>query len=440
MSADWKSYNSTVGKMDKTEQIAATVDISEGFIDVLYLTNQGRMPPEVKHLLKQKMLSCAMLPLDRFPNILHRLNLIGTVIIDTAGLEVSQQSKLARIIESLEMGDVGAILLNDRVKMPVKSFCLAGPQVKSFALTTTMESVATDKLWAQISINLAYRRKSSPLAGRPDSASYDPAQTNGDGLAEQLGMIETLVDNLAEELRMAGLVQRDFLPTQLPDTDQLKWGVLFLPAAWVSGDIYDVTRIDEQHIGFYIADAVGHGMPAALLTIFLKQALVMRETVGHSYRIFSPAEVMKALNDRVAAQKLSGYQFATCCYCILNIKTLELTYARAGHPYPILLRPGQPPKQLETGGALLGIFEQSEYVQQTIQLQHGDRLLLYSDGAEPFIGSFDDLTGFNFSDEFCEIRDLPVGEMADRLNMLVASKKVAPSEVDDVTVLGLQIL
>lgn len=440
MDVGQESHNSTVGKMDETEQISTTVDTPKSFIDVLYLTNREHMPPEVKRLLRQKMLSYAILPLDKFPHILHRLNLIGTVIIDTAELEASQQRKLARIIESLEIGNVGAILLNDRVRLPVRSFCLAGPEVKSFALTTTMEAVAIDKLWGQISVNLAYRRKSSPLAAGASPLSNDLGAINGNGLADQLSTIEALVDNLAEELRMAGMVQRDFLPTQLPKTDELAWAVLFLPAEWVSGDIYDVARIDEQHIGFYIADAVGHAMPAALLTIFLKQALVMRETVDNSYRIFSPAEVMKALNERMTAQKLSGYQFATCCYCLLNVKTLQLTYARAGHPYPILLRPGEQPQQLETGGSLLGIFEQSEYSQQAVQLQPGDRLLLYSDGAEPFIGSFDDLTGFNFSDEFCEIKDLPVGEMMDRLNTIVENKRIAPSEVDDVTVVGLQIL
>ena len=87
-------------------------------------------------------------------------------------------------------------------------------------------------------------------------------------------------ENITEQLRMAGLVQRDFLPSQLPDSDRLRWATTFLPAEWVSGDIYDVMRIDEQHIGFYIADVVGHGMPAALLTMFIKQALQTKRIKG----------------------------------------------------------------------------------------------------------------------------------------------------------------
>ena len=94
--------------------------------------------------------------------------------------------------------------------------------------------------------------------------------------------------------------------------------MIYEPAEWVSGDLYDVRRLDEQHIGFYIADAVGHSMPAALLTMFLKQAICMRETHGNQYRIHSPLEVIREANQRMAEQHLKGCLFATCCYGLLN--------------------------------------------------------------------------------------------------------------------------
>ncbi len=425
--------------MTKANLITA-VKLPRSFTDVLYLTSQGGAPAEIKRLFKQRKLSFSILPIDKFPQILHRLDLIGTVIIDAKGMGVSQQQKLGRIIESLEMESIGAILLNNRVELPVKSFSLASPQVKSFSLATTMESVSVDELWLRISVNLAYRKKGSEIVVKPAVPPGQVQRIRNNKLAEQLSVTGALIDNLTEQLRMAGLVQRDFLPTQLPDCEEVQWATLFLPAEWVSGDIYDIVRIDEQHIGFYVADAVGHAMPAALLTIFVKQALIMRETIENNYRIFPPAEVMRNLNIRMAGQKLSGYQFATCCYGLLNTKTLQLTYARAGHPYPILIKPDTQPEQLEVRGPLLGIFEQSEYIQQTVQLQHGDKLLLYSDGAEPFIGSFDDLTGFNFSEEFCEIKDLPIAEMFDKFSTLAQNKKITPSEVDDITAIALEIL
>jgi serine phosphatase RsbU (regulator of sigma subunit) len=148
---------------------------------------------------------------------------------------------------------------------------------------------------------------------------------------------------------------------------------------------------------------------------------------------------MKNLNKRMATQKLSGYQFATCCYCLLNSETLELTYSRAGHPYPVLLRKGQEPKQLEVRGSLLGVFKDADYTEDKVQLQAGDKVLLYSDGAEPFIGSFDDLTGFHFTKEFCEIKDLPIIEMMDRFNTLAQNQNTESSEVDDITTLGFEV-
>ena len=426
-------------KKMENAQLLRAIELPQRFTDVLYMTNQAQIPPEIKRLLKQRKLSFSIFSIDDFPRVRDRLDLIGTVIVDTQDLDISQQQKLARMIQSLEMENIGVILLSDRMETPLRSFSLA-PTKNSFSMTSTLESVSIDELWVRISVNLAYRKKSSGIAVKPAVPPKQVQRIYSNKLAEQLSMTGALVDNLAEQLRLAGLVQQDFLPTKLPNCEQVHWAATFLPAEWVSGDIFDVVRIDEQHMGFYVADVVGHGIPAALLTIFLKQALVMRETIENNYHIFSPAEVMSNVNERMAAQKLSGYQFATCCYCLLNVKTLQLTYARGGHPYPILIRPHARPQQLEIRGALLGIFRQTEYVQQTVQLQPGDKLLLYSDGAEPFIGGYHELTGFDFTEEFRQIRDLPVVEMFDRFNSLAQSKKIDPSEVDDVTAVGLEIL
>ena len=414
------------------------IELPTSFTDVLYLTDQRSIPIEMRRLFKQKNLSYRLLAISRFSQARKRLDLIGTVIIDTKGAVTSQQ-QLVRIIEALEMEHIGMVLLTGPMKTPVKSFSLS-PTKTSFCLSDAADGVSIDELWTRVSLNLACRKGASGMAVKPVLPKRSVHTIFRNKLAEQLNMTKALANNLTEQLRLAGLVQQDFLPTKLPNTDETQWATLFLPAEWVSGDIYDVARIDEQHIGFYVADVVGHGLPAALLTIFLKQALVMRETVANNYRIFSPAEVVKNLNLRMTAQKLSGYQFATCCYCLLNIKTLQLTYARAGHPHPIVIRLGEPPRQLEVRGSLLGIFEQADYVQETVQLQPGDKLLLYSDGAEPFIGSFSNQGRFDFDEEFCKATDLPIVETIDSLNALMKNREIESSEIDDITLLGLEIL
>jgi len=259
-------------------------------------------------------------------------------------------------------------------------------------------------------------------------------------LREAITNLASLHAQLSEELRLAGIVQRDFLPEKLPNCERLRWATFILPAGSVSGDIYDVKHIDEQHVSFYVADAVGHGMPAALLSIFIKQAIAMYEDTQNSSCVLTPAELMKNVNLRISAQKLSGFLFITCCYCLININTLQLTYCRAGHPYPILIRQKEQPQHLEIEGSLLGIVEEAEYSQRTIQLQSGDKLLLYSDGAIPFISNSNDIAPFDFKKEFLDIIDHSIVEIVDTLRVHAENKEMDPSEIDDITVVGLEVL
>jgi hypothetical protein len=410
------------------------------FTDVVYLSDKTDMPAEIRRLFRHKKVSFCLLPLDRYREVRTRPDLVGTVLVDAEGMDISKDQRLGRILESLERDNIGIVLLTQRVKRPVRSFSLVSSE-SSFSMPSTVESISLDELWARISINLADRKnENSGITVKPATSMSLTEKLRRNHPADPSQAEGALIDGFREQLRLAGLVQRDFLPSHLPHSEEVRWAATFLPAEWVSGDIYDVARIDEQHIGFYVADAVGHSMPAALLTIFIKQALQMRQTIESSYRIFAPAEVMRNLNQRMAGQRLSGYQFVTCCYCLLNLKTGQLTFARAGHPYPILLREGQPPQQLESRGSLLGIFENAEFIQQTVQLQSGDRLLLYSDGAESLIGRLHDKEGFQYTDEFLALKDGSITEIVDRLTDMATNRQVSPAEIDDLTVIGLQVL
>ena len=186
---------------------------------------------------------------------------------------------------------------------------------------------------------------------------------------------------LDEEMRLASRLQRDFLPRELPQVGPVRFSVLFRPAGWVSGDIYDVARLDETRVGFYVADAVGHGMPAALMTMFIKRALQTKRITGNTYEIIPPGESMAQLNTDLCDQQLSSCQFCTVAYGIVDTGDLTLTFARAGHPAPILLRDGKV-ESLDAPGGLLGVFPEEQFEARRRQLRAGDRVLFYSDGAE----------------------------------------------------------
>jgi sigma-B regulation protein RsbU (phosphoserine phosphatase) len=190
------------------------------------------------------------------------------------------------------------------------------------------------------------------------------------------------LQRIDEELKLAARLQQDFLPKSLPQVGPIRIQTLFRPAGHVSGDLFDVMRVDEAHVGFYIADAVGHGMPAALLTMFLKQALVTKEIGAGGYRLLSPEQTMAKLNDALCAQNLSHATFATALYGHVHSRTLRLSFARGGHPNPMLLTAAGELRELETDGSLLGIFPRETFEPATVQLAPGDRVFIYTDGVE----------------------------------------------------------
>lgn len=190
------------------------------------------------------------------------------------------------------------------------------------------------------------------------------------------------MQKIDEEMRLAARLQFDFLPKTLPDIGRVKVSTLFRPAGYVSGDLYDCLRLDERHVGFYVADAVGHGMPAALLTMFMKNALQTKQIVPGGYKLVEPDECMRQLNRALLGQHLSHATFATALYGMIDTQSLEVRFAKGGHPSPLLLRRDGTLVELEADGGLLGIFEDETYQPRRAQLEPGDRLFVYSDGIE----------------------------------------------------------
>lgn len=190
------------------------------------------------------------------------------------------------------------------------------------------------------------------------------------------------IDKIDEEMRLAAQLQREFLPSSLPSTAEVEFRVLYRPAGYVSGDIYDVARLDDQHMGFFLADAVGHGVPAALFTMYIKHALHNKQVRGDDSQIVPPDEVLAQLNRDMIDQPAAKMRFASACYGVINCSTLELTLARAGHPFPIILHADGSSGFLEPEGTLLGIFADKGFEMVRVQMKPGDRILLYSDGFE----------------------------------------------------------
>lgn len=190
------------------------------------------------------------------------------------------------------------------------------------------------------------------------------------------------IDRIHEELNLAAAVQQELLPKRLPTVSGLECGVLFRPVGYVSGDIYDVVELDEHHLGIFIADAVGHGVPAALLTMVISRSLRSTQLLGTPGHPVRPGEALARLNeDLIRGQRGGPARFATAVYGIIDTRTLRVTIAGAGHPPPLRVRRGHT-EPVTTDGPLLGVFPAERFEDIEFDLEPGETLLLHSDGFE----------------------------------------------------------
>lgn len=187
------------------------------------------------------------------------------------------------------------------------------------------------------------------------------------------------------QLRLASQLQRGFLPASLPKFGPLTFSAVFRPMDFVSGDIYDVHRLDEEHVGIAVADATGHGIPAALLTVYIKRALRGTEHSGGKRHVLSPDEVLRRLNEDLLEADLAECSFVTALYAVVNTRTRTVRFARGGAPLPLWRRADGTTQFCVSEGAVLGVLPDPAFEVQTLELEPGDSFLVYTDGVEQIV-------------------------------------------------------
>ncbi len=222
-------------------------------------------------------------------------------------------------------------------------------------------------------------------------------------LHDQKADLETANLRMKKDLEAAAAIQMSLLPKEAPNVSNLEVDWYYSPSEVLAGDIYNTFLLDENHLGIYLLDVSGHGVPAALLAVSLSRMLSpvfgeasilkRRLDVAPYYKLTPPADVARILNNRFQLDPDNG-QYFTLIYGILNTKTLGFKYISAGHPELIRMRADGGADLLETGDVPIGFLENHSYEEHSLQLEAGDRLYLYSDGIpeaenaakEPFEG------------------------------------------------------
>lgn len=325
-----------------------------------------------------------------------------------------------RLIERASERHIATILVSDDGSLV--------SQVHGHGVSCVSGSVSVDELRGRLSMVDHYRSMVT-------------------GLESELARLQQLTHQLSghfqemdEELQLAGRLQRDFLPDLSEPIGGVRFSAVYRPLSWVSGDIFDVFPIDERHTGVYIADAVGHGVAAGLLTMFIKRLIAPRGDRQGGVAGTSPSEVLRSVNLALCAQRLPSCQFVTACYGVLDHEQATLTVARAGHPHPIHHRSGQS-LELRVSGGLLGLDARSEFPERAFELAAGDRVLFHTDGFEPLPVQQDESAESSIMSvrrAFDAVGDLPLPDAIERLaDSLEAGWQPAASP-DDVTILAFE--
>lgn len=248
---------------------------------------------------------------------------------------------------------------------------------------------------------------------------------------------------LDEDMRAAAGIQRTLLPTNLPRLPQVELAWKFTPSELIGGDLFNAYLLDQNHLALYMLDVSGHGVPAALVTVSVHEALdprsghVLTQSPDGEALITPPGEVLRIL-DREYPLERFGKTF-TIVYLILDLTSGRLVYSCAGHPPPVLLSGRDRLTRLDQGGTVIGLDGVVPFDEGRAEFNPGDKLILYTDGVLEYGDDQGRLFGQErFTAILQRLRTLPVAGMLERAwqELLAFGDQKPPA--DDVSLMGLE--
>lgn len=218
-----------------------------------------------------------------------------------------------------------------------------------------------------------YRQSLSRKGGRTLASWQDITreQRVGEALKRQY-------ERMRRDILRAQSIQSSLLPQELARAERYRFDSLYRPCEEMSGDIYDIFRIGRDNIAFYIADVAGHGVTAAMLTVFFSTTVRVE-----MHPTDMPGDVLTRVQRRFSQLRLEEQHYITAFLARLELSTGKLYWTNAGHICPPVLCEGDTVSTLEMPGMpICRWFEQAQYSTAEGELPPGARLVLYSDGLE----------------------------------------------------------
>ena len=246
----------------------------------------------------------------------------------------------------------------------------------------------------------------------------------------RLAEVEQAERIMARDLSQAAEIQGRMLPEKAPVVPGADLAGFNMACRTVGGDYYDFFTYPDGRVALALGDVSGKGMPASLMMMALQARVhVLAEDPSDL------AHFMTRINKTTCATCPSN-RFITFFFSVLNAVTGDLAYANAGHNPPILMRANGDAEMLEGGGPVLGILSIAPYSEMHAQLDHGDMLVLYSDGVtEANNPAFDEFDEERFIEVLKAHRTLPAAEIVQAVIKAVTEFAAGAPQADDITLL-----
>lgn len=222
----------------------------------------------------------------------------------------------------------------------------------------------------------------------PMQVSVSPIR---DSAGEIIGGVETFRDMSAvlADLERAKRIQSLSLEQDLPDDPRIRFATYYTPHDIVGGDYFSIRQLSADQYGFLLADAMGHGIAAALHTMHLSSLW------GRFYHLLTRPAVFAATVNNELGKVVKDESFATAVCGVIDVRERTLRFAAAGGPPIVIFRANGSAEQLPSPGFPFGMLSDCDYDEVETHLGAGDRILLFSDGAFEIHNAQDQLLGVN---------------------------------------------
>ncbi len=256
----------------------------------------------------------------------------------------------------------------------------------------------------------------------------DYAKNLEEKVEERAKELKKAYAHIKEDLFLAQRIQQNLLLKKLPPNDMLDIGVSYSPLGEVGGDFYDIFEVRKNQIRIFLADATGHGIQAALVTMLIKSEYEQVKTLD------DPVDIFNMLNHEFLSTYGNLTVFFTGIIVDIDLDKLTLRYISAGHPGQYIIRGGEA-ICLSNRGKMIGVVTDLACSSHTLDLQAKDRVFLFTDGVfEQFSPSFEEF-GLKKLRNFLlqKSQGRFMGKSSEEINAMIVAEVEAFKDVQDRT-------